>query len=71
MMGEGGWKRCCCRPQNEQISLPQNTDFYKTVPKATDLIFAAAADLQKMYVEVRRITLLCGRKKKQKSKTLS
>ena len=33
------------RPQNEQICLSQNTDFYVTVSKTTDLIFAGAVDL--------------------------
>ena len=29
-------RRCCRRPQNEQICLSQNTDFYETVLKAAD-----------------------------------
>ena len=65
--GGGGGCRCCRRPQNEQICLPQNTDFYETVPKATDLIFGGAVDLQKMYVEVRRLTLLCRKKNQKKN----
>ena len=40
-----GRQRCCRRPQYKQICLPQNTDFYKTVPKAADFIFARAVDL--------------------------
>ena len=38
-------RRCCRRQQNEQICLPQNADFYKTVLTAADLIFARAVDL--------------------------
>lgn len=42
-----GWegRRCCRRPQNQQTCLWQNADFFKTVPKTTDLIFAGAIDL--------------------------
>ena len=36
---EGGVRRCCRRPQNEQICLPQNAAFHETVPKAANLIF--------------------------------
>ena len=43
LMVEG--RGCCHRPQNEQIYLPQSADFYETVLKATDLIFAGAVDL--------------------------
>ena len=32
-------------PENEQICMPQNPDFYKIVPKAADLILAGAVDL--------------------------
>ena len=35
----GGVRRCCRRPQNEQICLPQNAAFHETVPKAANLIF--------------------------------
>ena len=61
------WRITFCRgPYNEQICLPQNADFNKTMPKAADLIFAEAVDLQKVYVKVRRLTLLCRRKRKSK-----
>ena len=36
---------CCRRPQNEQICLPQNADFFKSVPKTEDLILDGAVDL--------------------------
>ena len=39
--------KCCHRPLNEQICLLRNSDFYKTVPEAADLIFAGAVDLLK------------------------
>ena len=61
-----GVRRCCRRPQNNQICLPQNSDFYKAVPKAADFLFAGAVDLWKMYVEVRRLTLFSRNKKKEK-----
>ena len=61
MGGGGGW-RCCHRPQNKQICMPQNADFNKAVPKTADVIFAGAADLQKTHVEVRRLNLFCHRK---------
>ena len=38
--------------------------FLKKVPKAAELIFARAVDFEKMYVEVRRLTLLCRRRNK-------
>ena len=43
--GEGGGRRCCHRPQNKQICVPQNADFFKEVSKAAELILAGAADL--------------------------
>ena len=43
---------------NEQIYLPQNVDFYKTVPD----------DFLKMYLEVHRLTLICRRIKKKNQK---
>ena len=45
LMTMGGVRGCSRRPQNEQICMPKNTDSYKTMPKAADLIFAGAADL--------------------------
>ena len=38
-------RNCYRRPQNQQICLPQNADFYKTVSKAAYLIFVGAVDL--------------------------
>ena len=32
-VGEGG-RRCCCRPQNKQICVLKNADFFIKVPKA-------------------------------------
>ena len=53
----GGARRCCRRPQNEQICLPQNADFYKNLSKVADLIFAGAVDLYKIYAEGHKLTL--------------
>ena len=58
-------RRRCRRPQNGQIYLPQNGHFYKTVPKAADLVFAGAVDLQKIDAKIRRLTLLCRRRKRK------
>ena len=41
----GGGRGCCRRPQNKQICLPQNADFLKKVPEATESIFVGAVDL--------------------------
>ena len=58
MGGKGvGGRRCCRRPQNEQICVPQNADFYKNLPKAADLILAGAVNLYKIHAEGRRLTL--------------
>ena len=43
--------------------MPPNVDLNKTVLKVADLTFAGAEDLQKIYVEVRTLTLFCHRKK--------
>ena len=56
--GRGGGERRCCRiPQNEQICLPDNADFYKNLPKAVSLIYAGAVYLHKIYAGGRGLTL--------------
>ena len=42
---KGGGRSCRRRPQNKQIHLSQNTDFYKTVSQVADFIFTEAEDL--------------------------
>lgn len=58
VIGEG--RRCCRRPQNEQICLPQDADVYITMPMAADSIFERAVDL---YKNVCRISFSFGKVK--------